>query len=132
MTLPRLAPATRLPGWALQIAAAGCAFIAAGAWTMTMYANHVLVLLTDEQVEQLVNRSGTYLDLFWLPKMVLCVAGFAALAIAGWRRRAISRGACALLGLAAVVSLLPPHPPTGVLAGLALVWAVRSAAANGR
>jgi predicted branched-subunit amino acid permease len=67
------------------------------------------------------------MDLFWAPKILLGLVGFLALAIAGWRRRAISRGACVLLVLTAVVSLLPPYPPTGILAGLAIAWAARSA-----
>ncbi|MEU1393618.1 MULTISPECIES: hypothetical protein [unclassified Nonomuraea] len=79
--------------------------------------------------------AGTVTDAQWegpglsgflalVPKMLLCSVGFAALAVAGWRRRGISRGACVLLLLAALVAvLLSPHQPTALLGGLALAWA---------
>ncbi|MFI6733139.1 hypothetical protein ACIBI9_09425 [Nonomuraea sp. NPDC050451] len=59
--------------------------------------------------------------------MSLCAVGLAALAVAGRRRRGVSRGACVLFLLAALVAmLLSPHQPTALLAGLGLAWAARS------
>lgn len=52
---------------------------------------------------------------------------FTALAVTGWRRRAIPRGACVLLVIAGVASLMGPFPPVGFLGGLALAWTARSA-----
>jgi hypothetical protein len=69
------------------------------------------------------------LRLSWLAEKVGAAGGTtAALAITGWRRGVASRGACALLALAGLVSLLlEPFPPGGLLAGIALAWTARSA-----
>ena len=125
--LPRLAGLTRLPQWTLYTSAAACAFIAAPALTFATYGNHVKAVLTDAQAEQLTNNGSVYLDLLSYPKILLAVVGFVALAVIGWRRRTFSRGASVLLALAAIVSLLPPPWPGGVLAGLALAWVARTA-----
>jgi len=125
--LPRLAGLTRLPLWTLYTSAAACAFIAAPALTFATYGNHVKGVLTAAQAEQLANDSSVYFDLLLYPKVLLALVGFVAIAIIGWRRRAFSRGASVLLALAAIVSLLPPPWPGGVLAGLALAWVARTA-----
>lgn len=128
VTLPSLADISRLPRWALSVAGAGCAFVATCAWTFGPFMGHVSGVLTDAQGEAFQNATSGFLTVFWLPKMICCGIGLLALAIAGWRRRAISRPACVVLVLAAVVSgLLPAYPPGAFLTALALGWVARTA-----
>jgi hypothetical protein len=127
VTLPGLASVTRLPRWALYTSAAGCAFIAGLAWMFATYVPHVMRLLTDTQANQAVDDNDVYYELLGYPKILFCMVGFIALAIVGWRRRAIPRGASVLLILAGLVSFLAPPWPGGILAGLALAWVARSA-----
>jgi hypothetical protein len=123
VSVPRLTGSTRFPAWALQLTAAGCAFVAAVAWAQATTWPHMASLLSDAQME-----AGTgFLDLLWYPKMLLCSAGLAALAFVGWRRAAAPKGVLVLLGVAAVASLMPPYPPGALLAGLALTWLARTA-----
>jgi glucan phosphoethanolaminetransferase (alkaline phosphatase superfamily) len=123
VTLPGLARAVRLPSWALYVTAAGCAFVAAMAWAWATMGTHVVDLLTEAQLEE----TSVWFEMIWVPKVVLCGVGLIALAVTGWRRHAVSRGAAVLLGLAGLASLLPAHPPGAVLAGIALAWCARSA-----
>jgi hypothetical protein len=128
LALPLLAEISKLPRWALYVAAAGCAFVATNAWTYGLFMGHVSRLFTDVQAEAFQDATSGYLTAYWLPKMVLCGVGLLALAIVGWRRRAIARPACVLLVLAAVVSgLLAVYPPGAFLAALALAWTARTA-----
>jgi len=113
-----------MPRWAVLLSAAGCAMVSAVAWGMATFGVETAGLVTDKQWE----HPGVMLVVAFVPKMILCAAGFGAFAIIGWRNRTWSRGACILLGLAAVVSgLIAPHQPGALVGGLALVWAARSA-----
>jgi hypothetical protein len=128
LALPGLT--ARLPRWALLTSAVGCVFVAAIAWADATSGAHFAAQFTDAQWEKLSNGSDGRQIAEFLPKILLCGVGFGALAVTGWRRRAISRGACVLLALAALVSLvLMPIPPGALLGGLALAWAARSAQA---
>jgi len=123
LALPSLAAHTRLPRWALLTAAAACLFIAATAWGLATFAVEATRTATDSQWD----HPGAFVTVAFLPKMLIGAAGFAALAVTGWRRRAVPRVTCLLLGLTAVVALvLPPHQPTALLAGLGLAWLARS------
>lgn len=114
----------RMPRWAVLVGAAGCAMVSAVAWGMATFGVETARLVTDKQWE----HPGAMLILAFVPKMILCAIGFGAFAVVGWRNKTFSRGACILLGLAAVVSgLVPPHQPGALVGGLALVWAARSA-----
>ena len=86
-------------------------------------------LVTEAQRDQIVNDNDVYFEAFGYPKILLCMVGFIALGIIGWRRRAMPRGACVLLVLAGFVSFLAPPWPGGILAGPALAWMARSAGA---
>lgn len=126
VTLPGLAGVTRLPRWALSLAAAACAFLAVQAWGFgTLIANLATVLPQD--VFEDAGTETFLMTLFLLPSMLLGLVGFVSLAVVGWRRKAMSRGACVLLVLAGLVALLGPFPPAGFLGGLALAWTARSA-----
>ncbi|MCW6004276.1 hypothetical protein K1W54_06730 [Micromonospora sp. CPCC 205371] len=126
VTLPGLAAVTRLPRWALSIAAAGCAFIAVQAWGFgTLIANLATVLPADTYAN--AGKNTFLMQLFLLPSMLIGLAGFVSLAVVGWRRKAIPRGASALLILAGLAALLGPFPPAGLLGGLGLAWTARSA-----
>jgi hypothetical protein len=117
----------RMPRWAVLVGAAGCAMVSAVAWGMATFGVETARLVTDTQWD----HPGAMLVVAFVPKMILCALGFGAFAVVGWRKRTFSRGACILLGLAAVVSgLIPPHQPGGLVGGLALVWAARSAYAS--
>jgi uncharacterized membrane protein len=122
VSLPLPGAGGRLPRWALAVTAAGSAAVAGVTWVQATVQPHFADLVGDEDFQ----RSSAYLDALWLPKIVLCAVGLAGLAVAAWRRRALPRGAAALLGAAAVVSLLPPVQPGALLAGLALAWTARS------
>jgi hypothetical protein len=73
-------------------------------------------IVGDTQGEQIANSQDAYLQLWSAPKSLLLAVGLGALAVAAWRRRAFSRGASIVLILAAVVSLIAPPWPGGVLA----------------
>lgn len=124
LALPALTGLAKMPRWVTITAGLGCAFLAAAAWAMATFGADVAGTVTDAQWDSpgLLALAGL------IPKMVLCGLGFGALAVAGWRGRGISRGACVLLSLAALVAvLLPPHQPAALLGGLALAWAAKSA-----
>lgn len=125
VTLAGLAGHSALPRWALSIAAAGCGFIAMQAWAYGTFVADAASKLGDTQFERLAETS-VLLELMYRPMGVVCLVGFAAVAIIGWRRRAMSRGACVVLALAGVAALLGPFPPVGLLSGLALAWTARS------
>jgi hypothetical protein len=126
VTLPQLGGLTRLPRWALSLAAAGCAFIAVQAWGFaTLIANLAQVLPAD--TFENAGKETLLMQLFLLPSMLICLVGFVSLAIVGWRRKVMSRGASILLILAGLIALLGPFPPVGLLGGLALAWTARSA-----
>jgi hypothetical protein len=128
--LPGLATVTRLPRWALSIAAAGYPFIAIQAWVYGTVIPELANRPPANEYEQIGQHPQFLLQLFEVSTGLACVVSFTALAIVGWRRRAMSRGACVLFILAGLASLLGPFPPVGLLAGLALAWTVRSAAST--
>ena len=126
MTLSGLAGVTRLPRWALSLAALGCAFIAVQAWSFGTYVAYIAETL-PEDVFGGVDQNALLMQLFLLPSMLVSLVGFSSLAMVGWRRKAMSRGASVLLILAGLVVLLGPFPTVGLLGGLALAGVARSA-----
>jgi hypothetical protein len=124
-TLPSLSATGRLPRTPLVLAALACAFLAIPAWTSGTVLPHLAAHTTAAQYEQL-GHADFRLLLLDLPMIVLGIVGFISLAVAGWRRRAIPRGASVLLILAGLATLMGDFPPAGVLAGLALAWTARS------
>jgi hypothetical protein len=127
VSLTGLAGGTRLPRWALSIAAAGCAFIAIQAWAYGSVVADLAHRIPAADFEALGADPSFLFQLLYRPMGLVSLAGFGALAVLGWRRRAMSRGACVLLALAGLASLLGPFRPVGLLAGLALAWTARSA-----
>ena len=126
ISLLGLANGTRLPRWPLALSAAACAFVAVQAWTTGTIFAVLASELTETQLDS-VDQTSFLFNLFIYPMGVLCLVGYLALAIVGWRRKAMSRGASVLLVLAGLVALLGPFPPTGLLGALALAWVARSA-----
>ncbi|TMR90881.1 hypothetical protein [Nonomuraea basaltis] len=128
ITLPATPTLDRLPRWALYLTAAGCCAVAGLMWVHVTRIPHLLGWLTEAQARQAVDQPTLYSFLISLPKQLLLLAGLIGLAVAGWRHRLISRGACVLLILAGLVSaFLEPPWPGAVLTGLALAWTARSA-----
>ncbi|MGW3347179.1 hypothetical protein ACWDA3_28090 [Nonomuraea rubra] len=125
-TLGGLAGAGRLPRWALTFAATGCGLIAIQAWSYGSIIPDLARLLPSQQYADLSDQL-VLAQLVFVPMGVVCLAGFSTLAVIGWRRKAMSKGAGVLLILAGLASLLGPFPPVGLLGGLALAWAARSA-----
>ncbi len=121
ITLPQLA-ADRLPRAIRYLTATYAGFVAVVAWALATMGAHTAGLLTDEEMD----ITSGYFHLLQAPKMVLGLVALTALAVVGWRRRVFSRGASAVLLLAALVSLIPPYPPGALLAGIGLVWAART------
>jgi hypothetical protein len=121
--LPTLIGAARLPRWAGILATVGCVFVVANAWGTGTLAVHAAGLLTDAQMDQ---NSGWF-TLFQAGQSLPAGIGLFALGFTGWRRRALSRGASALLIVAGVASLVPAYPPGALLTSLALIWTARTA-----
>jgi hypothetical protein len=119
---PTLRRVLDVPRWALYLAAAAFAAIAAMSWSLATLAPDMAKFVTDEEFDTFT----AYLVLFPLPKMLLGLVGFTALGVTGWRRRAIPRGSSVLLVLAGVASLWWAYPPAALLSTLALAWIVRS------
>ena len=115
---------TSLPGWAVLTAAAGLVLTAAGAW---FFATGIVAIgqFTDDELFEDIGTSGWAMAM-WIPKILLCLVSFAALAITGWRSRAIPRAAAAAFGFAALASLMPVHPPGILFASLALFLVSRT------
>jgi hypothetical protein len=126
VTLPALADVTRLPRWALSLAAGACAFVAIDAWTFGTVVAHLARELPAAQYESL-GQPTLLLVLLRLPLMIGGLAAFATLAVVGWRRNAIPRGASVLMALAGLACLPGDYPPVALFAGLALAWIARSA-----
>jgi hypothetical protein len=126
VALPGLAATTRLPRVPLTLAALACAFLAVPAWTFGTVVPHLAAHTTAAQFDEL-GHVDVRLLLLNLPMIVLSLTGFISLAVIGWRRRTMSRGACVVLAVAAVATLSGDFAPAGVLAGLALAWTARTA-----
>lgn len=116
---------TTLPGWAVVACAAGFWAAGANAWSLSTVTVAAAVKTTNEEFENLFFESPWVL-LELVPKSLLCLVGFLALAITGWRRRSIPRPVAALLGLAGVLSIWPPYPPGLIVASLALFLIARA------
>lgn len=116
----------RPPGvraWVMWLSALGMASLASGAW---LSATVLVGLASQAPSDEAFLASGTswWALLFLAPKASLLV-GLTVLVIRGGRRVLGSRVACVLLVLAGLLSLWPPFPPSGVLAGLGLVLVAR-------
>jgi len=126
VALPGLAPLPRVP---LTLAALACAFIAIPAWTFGTVVPHLAAHTSPAQFDEL-GHVGFRLLLLNLPMIALSLAGFISLAVVGWRRHAMSRGASVLLVVAALTTLLGDFAPAGIVTGVALAWTARSARAT--
>jgi len=108
-----------LPGWVVVTAAAAMVGAAIGVWFWSVGIVGLASNTDDTQFTELA-WSPWFIIGMYLPKMLLGLVGFAALAVTGWRTRAVPRLACLAFGLAAVVSLFPPHPPALLLISLGM------------
>ncbi|MCI1261498.1 MAG: hypothetical protein LKG20_04305 [Tetrasphaera jenkinsii] len=108
---------TSLPQWAVTGAAVGLIATSANAW----YFCTGIVGLADHTSDALFMEilTSPWVFVMAAPKMILCLVTFAALAVSGWRDRSIPRLASIVLGVGAVLSLIPPHPPGLLMAALA-------------
>ena len=121
MAVPTLRRMLDVPRWALYLSSAAFAAVAAMSWSLATLAPHMARFVSDSEYDEFT----TYLILFPLPKMILGLVGFTALGVTGWRRRAIPRGAAALLILAGVASPWWAYPPGALLGALAFAWIVK-------
>lgn len=78
---------------------------------------------TDPVFDDIGSSAGV--SALFVPKSVLGLVAFAALAIFGRRSGTLGRAGAALIGLGAVVFLLPPYPPGLVLVSIGLLVAAR-------
>jgi hypothetical protein len=122
--LPSL-PAGRLPRWTLYAGALACASIAIQAWAFGTIIAHLAGQVPSQQFDDL-GKATFLLLLVRLPLQISGLLAFVALAVAGWRRGAMARGACVLLAVAGLAALIGDFPPAGLLAGLALAWTART------
>ena len=79
---------------------------------------------TTDPVFDAIGSSAGVSALF-VPKSVLGLVAFGSLAISGRRSGTLGRAGAALIGLGAVVYLLPPYPPGLVLVSIGLLVAAR-------
>ncbi len=121
--IPGLARAIDVPRWTVYVSAAACAGISAMAWSLATVAPHFTSYVSDDEYLEF----SPWLLLLPAPKMILGLVGFVALAVIGWRRRAIPRGAAVMLGLAGAASLWWAYPPGALLAALAFAWIAKTA-----
>jgi hypothetical protein len=126
VNLRGLAPAIRLPRWALSFAGVACAFIAISAWAFGSVVAYLADKVSAAQFDDL-GKADFLLLLLNLPMALCSVLAFPTLAVIGWRRQAMPRGASVLLVIAGAASLIVDFPPAGLLAGIALAWTARSA-----
>lgn len=119
---------TDLPGWTVVSSAAGLWFAGplAWGWSTTFAA---AAANTDNALFETLFFESPLVLLGTVPKALLCLVGFLAMAITGWRRRCVPRLAAVVLGIAAVLSLWPPYPPALILASLAFFLIARSGVA---
>jgi hypothetical protein len=113
-----------LPAWALTLTSAGLIMTATTSW---FFGTGIVAIAehTNDKTFDDVGMSG-WIMAMTLPKMVMCLVGFAALAVAGWRNKALPRLAAAALALGALLSLVPPYPPGVVCAAAGLFLASRA------
>lgn len=116
---------TTLPAWAILCTAAGLVMIAPHAWFNATGARAVAGQVDNAEYERLFFEQPWMLAML-VPKALLCLVGFIALGLAGWRQRSLPRSSSVLLILAGVLSLWPPYPPGLLLASAALFIASRS------
>lgn len=110
---------TTLPAWAVLAAAAGLIFASASAYAQGTFTVAAATKTDNALFDQLFFGSPWVLG-GMVPKSLLCLAGFLAMAIVGWRRRSIPRLAAVLLGVAAILSIWPPYPPGVIVASVAI------------
>jgi hypothetical protein len=116
---------TTLPAWAILCTAAGLAMIAPHAWFSATGVRAVAGQVDNAEFERLFFEQPWMLAMM-VPKAMLCLVGFIALGLAGWRQRSLPRSSSVLLILAGVLSIWPPYPPGLLLASTALFIASRS------
>ena len=112
------------PSWAVTTASAGLLFTAAIAW---FNGTGIVALANGTTTDAQFDDIGTsaWIVIMAAPKMILCLVGFLALAVTGWRNRSLSRAASILLALGALASLLPPFPPGVLLVSIGLILVAR-------
>ena len=106
---------TTLPSWALTVSAAGLVIVAANSWFAGTGIRAIADHTSNEQFKDLIFEAP-WLIAMSVPNMVLCLVGFIALAVAGWRQRSLPRSSSVLLVLAGLVSV--PGVPAGASARL--------------
>jgi hypothetical protein len=112
-----------LPGVAVGLATTALVFTAVVAWVQGTVVVGIASHTEDSVFDDIGASAG--LTVFFLPKALLGFIGFGALAVAGWRSRTFERRVAALLGIGAMLYLLPPYPPGLVVVSAALLASVR-------
>lgn len=120
---------TELPGWAVVAAAAGMLGAAIGVWFWSVGIVGIASNTDDARFDELAWSPWVIFGMY-APKIVFGLLGFGALAVTGWRTRAIPRLACGAFALAALLSVFPPHPPALLLASLGMFLISRQAPAS--
>jgi hypothetical protein len=118
---------TTLPAWALTVAAAGLVMVAANSWFAATGIRAIADHTDNEQFKELMFEAP-WLIAMSVPNMLLCLVGFIALAVAGWRQRSLPRSSSVFLVLAGLASVFPAYPPGLLLASAALFIVSRSEA----
>lgn len=120
---------TELPVWAVVAAAAGMLGAAIGVWFWSVGIVGIASNTDDARFDELAWSPWVIFGMY-APKIVFGLLGFGALAVTGWRTRAIPRLACGAFALAALLSVFPPHPPALLLASLGMFLISRQAPAS--
>lgn len=112
-----------LPGWVLGLVVAALAATLVLAWFDATGVVGIATATTDPVFDDIGASVG--LLALMAPKSVLGLIGFGALAVVGRRSGVLGTSAAVLLGLGALVSLLPPFPPGLLLISAGLLVAAR-------
>jgi hypothetical protein len=113
----------RVPRWVVALVGAALAFTLALRWFDATAIVGIASTTTDPVFDDIGSSAGV--SALFVPKSVLGLVAFAALAISGRRSGTLGRAGAALIGLGAVVYLLPPYPPGLVLVSIGLLVAAR-------
>lgn len=113
----------RLPRWVSATVVAALGFTLALTWFDATAIVGIASTTTDPVFDAIGSSAGV--SALFVPKSLLGVVAFGSLAFHGLRAGVLGRAGAALIGLGAVVYLLPPYPPGLVLVSIGLLVATR-------
>lgn len=115
-----------VPAWVGAAVVAALCFTVAVAWFDATAIVGIAASTSDSGFDTIGSSAG--LTALFVPKSVLGLVGFGALAVTGRRAGVLSRSSAVLFGVGAVAFALPPFPPGVVVVSVAFLLAARTEA----